>query len=165
MAYLKYAIENVSESYNDDIIVHNVLCNEHKTGDGIEKGGDRIVIEIMDVIENTINEYTINPYENIEEVTLTFVGNSLGGLYARYAIAQIYHNMTDNDVDHDYDNKEQDKVDHFTMNLDNGVQVRFNTFYSIASPHLGVAKHTFVPIPRFAEIGIGYAMGQTGKDL
>jgi hypothetical protein len=50
------------------------------------------------------------------------------------------------------------------------ISICVNSFFyfflpSKATPHLGVAGHTYFPIPRSAEIGIGKAMGQTGRDL
>lgn len=35
----------------------------------------------------------------------------------------------------------------------------------LQTPHLGVASHTFLPLPRRAEVGVAHAMGQSGKDL
>jgi Putative serine esterase (DUF676) len=40
-----------------------------------------------------------------------------------------------------------------------------NIFCTTATPHLGISGHTFVTLPRRAEIGLASAMGTTGKDL
>lgn len=142
---------NVSSVGTDIIIVHNVVCNEKRTEDGVEKGGERVVDEVMSVIKDEMTNYCTS-CRNITNVTLSFVGNSLGGLYSRYAIARI-HDLLLSDKENDI------------MQLENGIQVHFNVFCSTASPHLGVANHTYIPLPRPAEIGLGYAMGHTGRDL
>jgi len=49
--------------------------------------------------------------------------------------------------------------------LDEKYRLHFNIFCTTATPHLGISKHTWVPIPRSAEIGIAQTMGDTGKDL
>jgi len=153
LAYLELALNNVCDSDDmstlsrDNFIVHSVICNEGKTDDGIQNGGDRVVMEVMDVIHHKIKDC-----KKIKNITLSFVGNSLGGLYSRYAIAKIYDKFL-------VDGKNN------IMQLNNGIQLHFNVFCSTASPHLGVADYTYITLPRSAEIGIGYAMRQTGKDL
>ena len=146
---------DIKQNGKDHVIVHSVLCNERRTNDGVKNGGERVVEEVMEVIQSRINEYC-PMCMNITDVTLSFVGNSLGGLYSRYAIARIYENLTSHEVP-----KETDYV----MRLENGIPLHFNIFCTTASPHLGTANHTYLPLPRTAEIGIGYVMGATGQDL
>jgi hypothetical protein len=49
--------------------------------------------------------------------------------------------------------------------LDGRYRLHFNVFCTTATPHLGVSKHTFLPIPRKAEIAAATIMKDTGKDL
>lgn len=53
-------------------------CNERKTFDGIAAGGRRVAEEVADYLK------TATDFE-----TISFVGNSLGGLYSRYALALL----------------------------------------------------------------------------
>ncbi|KAL3921755.1 MAG: hypothetical protein SGARI_006604, partial [Bacillariaceae sp.] len=39
-----------------DMVVHNALCNEGKTQDGVEAGGERLVEEMRQVIENEMKK-------------------------------------------------------------------------------------------------------------
>lgn len=79
MNYLKSALEAYP-----NIDVHSALCNELKTNDGIEKGGERLAREVQAILDQS--DRIDGAYKSI-----SFVGNSLGGLYARYAIKDIQH--------------------------------------------------------------------------
>jgi len=99
-----------------------------------------------------------------KQITLSVVGNSLGGLYSRYAVAKLKDILqSEHQTTH-----LKDKVD-AKANLDDmfiqNTPLFFNIFCTTASPHLGVADHTYFPIPRTAEVGMAYAMGITGLDL
>jgi len=122
-----------------DMIVHSPVCNEHKTTDGVVNGGVRLVDEMETFIRRTMSE---KPVSTGKDVTISVVGNSLGGVYGRYAIAHISDRFTDSEYN-----------------------LHFNIFCTTATPHLGISKHTWIPVPRSAEIGIATTMGDTGKDL
>lgn len=134
------------------LVVHCPACNEHHTTDGVEKGGERLSAEILATIRSTMvaqRQEEIGDQlgdEELKHVTISLLGNSLGGIYCRYAIASIVE-QTDN------------------MVLDGAFKLHFNIFCTTAAPHLGVSRHTYVRIPRAAEIGVAHAMGKTGKDL
>jgi hypothetical protein len=89
------------------------------------------------------------------------VGNSLGGLYSRYAVPRLKDILqqqtshaatisnrklmqTSNKTLHQIDNPQ-----HNAMFI-HGTQLFFNIFCTTASPHLGIADHTYIPIPRTA---------------
>jgi len=130
-----------------DMVVHNAVCNEHRTTDGVVNGGERLVTEMLETIRSSMKERRIAcPESPLVDVTISIVGNSLGGIYGRYAIARL------GDVCKD-------------LVLDGKYRLHFNIFCTTASPHLGVSKHTYVRLPRSAEIGLARAMGNTGKDL
>jgi hypothetical protein len=135
------------------MVVHCPGCNENHTTDGIEKGGERLSAEILATIRSTMEarrrqEETdqFGDDDELKHVTISLLGNSLGGIYCRYAIASIVEQTDD-------------------MVLDGAYKLHFNIFCTTAAPHLGVSRHTYVRIPRAAEIGVAHAMGKTGKDL
>jgi hypothetical protein len=144
----------VSDFLRHDMVVHSVCCNEGKTTDGVVKGGDRVVEEIMNVIRQEM-EIRQSPEGaksgGIRDVTISILGNSLGGIYGRYAIAKLTERC-----------KRESEGCYI---LDGKFRLMMNIFCTTATPHLGVAGHTFVPLPRSAEIGVAHAMGDTGKDL
>jgi hypothetical protein len=142
----KYTLAQGDCSLRQDMIVHSPNCNENRTKDGVANGGERLLKEIFDVIRTSMAIHESSTKTEIRDITISFVGNSLGGLYSRYAISRLME-ATDN------------------MILDGQWKIHFNIFCTTASPHLGVSKHTYFPIPRAAEIGVAHTMGETGKDL
>ena len=141
LSYLQAVMQSLAEQEKrkrfaqdglvQDIVVHSVVCNEGKTTDGVANGGQRLMEEILQVIQ----EHT----HKDSKITISIVGNSLGGIYGRYAIAKLAESMNGN--------------------------MEFNIFCTTATPHLGISRHTYLPLPRTAEIGVAHALGSTGKDL
>lgn len=138
------------------VLCHSATCNDGKTKDGVTAGGARVAQEVNDIIEEILGASTECETEDGEETTtkptapedvndasvsISFIGNSLGGLYARSALADIQ------------------------WDLPNGKKLIPNVFCTTCTPHLGKRGLTYVPIPRFAEQGIGYALQPTGQDL
>lgn len=166
-----------------DLIVHSVTCNEKRTDDGVKAGGERIVDEIISFVrEHMKSDETMserdksknldNVDDNLGEltdITISIVGNSLGGLYARYAVAELFRRCTvpldclqkTNVAGCDKPDDENDLV----MRLDGKYRLHLNVFCTTAAPHLGLSGHTFVPLPRSAELGVARALGETGHDL
>lgn len=176
-----------------DMVVHNSVCNEGKTTDGIRNAGDRLVNEMRQVIEDEMTkrhpeleaylkallasekqqeeedekeplsspssvESTTSTSQKEEvpkvyDITISILGNSLGGLYGRYAIAKLIerHCVLEPRTD--------------CWILDGRFRLHLNIFCTTATPHLGVSRHTYVKLPRTAEIGVAHTMGTTGKDL
>lgn len=132
-----------------EMVVHSATCNERKTTDGVEKGGERLVEEMLTTIREQMKLRQDD--RPIKDITISVLGNSLGGIYGRYAIAKLTQHC-------------DEKVDGSWL-LDNRYRIYFNIFCTTATPHLGIAGHTFLPIPRTAEIGVAHAMGDTGRDL
>lgn len=128
-----------------DMVVHNMVVNERRTSDGVVNGGERAVEEMLTTIRQAMSEK-----QGKGDITVSLVGNSLGGIYARYALARLAEICaSDND----------------TMVLDKTNRMHFNIFCTTATPHLGISKHTYLPLPRMAEIGVAHSMGNTGRDL
>lgn len=133
-----------------DLVVHSVTCNERKTDDGVAAGGTRLVEEILHVLRL---EMMLRGPSNgkLQIITISMLGNSLGGIYSRYAMSELVE-LCERTGDGGYI-------------LDGKFLLYFNVFCTTATPHLGIAGHTFIPIPRTAEIGVAHALGNTGKDL
>jgi hypothetical protein len=136
LGYLRKAMKNMIESKKDitlspkAIVLHSVKCNVGRNCDGVVNGGSRLAQEVKSVIaENQLADETL--------AILSFVGNSLGGIYARYAIAHI---------------EPSERILPFI-------------FCTIATPHLGIANHTHIPIPSWTEKLVANYLGATGQDL
>jgi hypothetical protein len=155
-----------NEQTKGTLIVHNAACNEGKTSDGIIKGGERLVHEILSVIRFEVKRKE-DPQLQEEasqqghtDVTISVIGNSLGGLYGRYAIAHLAEILCEPALQ----SSEVDEICNYYL-LDGCIRIHLNVFCSIASPHLGCADFTYFSIPRGAEIVIAKVMGETGSDL
>jgi Putative serine esterase (DUF676) len=140
-----------------ELVVHSPSCNEKKTDDGVIPGGDRLVEDILAFIrEYMLSSTKLSENSNIGklvDITISLVGNSFGGLYSRYAVAKISEMLqSKNDTE-------------INMVLDSRYRVHFNVFCTTATPHLGLAGHTYVPLPRSAEFGVAAALGESGRDL
>ena len=151
------------EQTKGNLIVHNAACNEGKTSDGIIKGGERLVHEMLSVIrfevmrkEDRMQQEGASQQVHTD-VTISVIGNSLGGLYGRYAIAHLAEILCE--LTH-----EADKACNYFL-LDGCIRIHLNVFCSIACPHLGCAGFTYFPIPRTAEMTVAKVMGETGSDL
>lgn len=125
------------------VLLHSAACNSGKTSDGVEAGGIRVAKEVNNLIKDICeNEEEGEGSEAKDyDISISFIGNSLGGLYARAAVADV------------------DWV------LPNGKALTPNVFCTTATPHLGKRGQTYIRLPRFAETGIGLALQPTGQDL
>ncbi len=151
-----HAIKNVHP--RGSLIVHNAACNEGRTHDGIINGGERLLKEMLSVIRFEVKrreQQLLRQQEQQDpvEVTMSIVGNSLGGLYARYAIAHLAEVLGNGQSCNN------------PYLLDGFIRIHFNVFCSTASPHLGCSGFTYIPIPRTAEMGVAQIMRETGSDL
>ena len=154
----------------NNVVVYSPKCNEGLTHDGIRLGGIRLANEIVDFIKSDIHErrrvnedmestpMNQQQQQNNEDVpvnvTYSMVGNSLGGLYARYAISLLPYQLPL--IKDDVKNQQQTAL---------VCRLHPNIFCTTATPHLGVSKHTYLPIPRILETIIGTGMRTTGRDL
>jgi hypothetical protein len=125
-----------------DVDVMLARANEGRTFDGIENGGQRLAGEIIDHITAALD--ALSPSQGTT-ITLSVLGNSLGGLYARYAMHVLL----------------KDPVLKIS-----GHTVTPSVFVTTASPALGIANSTYIAVPRFVERAIALSfLGQTGADL
>jgi hypothetical protein len=152
------------------IVIHSVTSNNGQTSDGIANGGIRVAEEIQNFIKRDLQMYnninkastatstgstsdvsssnSLSSSSTSEKITknisISFVGNSLGGLYARYALSCI---------------PQQLEIASMTIKL------HYSIFCTTVTPHLGVASNTFVKIPRALEYVVGNVLLSTGRDL
>ena len=158
------ASDEESQEDRPDIVVHKPSCNNGRTTDGIAAGGTRLAEEVAEFIINDIrdrrrrkqndkeSEAQDDGNEFEEHVTVSFVGNSLGGLYSRYALSLLPSELR-------VDASDEDDASSGTIIL------HPNTFCTTATPHLGCSSNTYIPVPRFAERAIGRVLDVTGLDL
>lgn len=81
---------------------------------------------------------------------ISLIGNSLGGLYVRYAAKLLYSNGDD------------------AGGADGGAMIaglQPSVFMTIACPHLGVRRFTYVPLPSMLHPLAEVLVGKTGADL
>lgn len=171
-------VDSNADKSKGTLIVHNAACNKDNTHDGIIKGGERLANEMIEVIRTEVkkqhDKYTnvLNQNDDSEreqqtvDITISIVGNSLGGLYGRSAIAHLDEVLDSSSVqtlDECGKHAEEEAYQYYL--LDGHMRIHLNVFCSISSPHLGCASHTFFPIPRTAETGIARVLDTTGLDL
>ena len=128
MHVLRTQIESAASG---DTLVHLASSNEGLTRDGIAAGGRRLAAEVRRV---AAQQPTLQ--------TLSLVGNSLGGLYARYAASEL---------------------------LDSGglmAGLTPDALCTIGSPHLGVRRYTYLPVPSLLRQQLGpIVAGRTADEL
>ncbi|XP_021284937.1 uncharacterized protein LOC110417071 isoform X2 [Herrania umbratica] len=160
----RYAAKQFLKKYPEDVIVH---CSERNssmlTFDGVDVMGDRLAEEVKHVRSR---------HPSVKKIS--FVGHSLGGLVARYAIARLYEqdltrelSQTNGDcgTDHLGDSCPENKFKGKIAGLE---PINFITF---ASPHLGSRWHKQIPLlcgshalERVAA-RTSWFLGRTGKHL
>jgi hypothetical protein len=136
MGYLQQSLERQSVAKGHHVMIHSAVSNVDRTWDGIAAGGLRLAQEIDRVVDE-IQQESVSPSTPSICISLSLVGNSLGGLYARHALGH----------------------------LPCFSKLQPNLFCTTATPHLGVSEHTYVKIPRVAEYLIANSMQPTGRDL
>lgn len=175
------ALEQVvsSPTYSTDAEwkIHIAKSNENNTLDGIVAGGTRIANEINEFIHKIVNgdnsmipsdtvptsndiraenkSIDSDKYHEIDNknicterynhlITLSIIGNSLGGLYGRFALSRIRWEYHQNDTI---------------------TKVHPALFCTSVTPHLGVERNVYIPLPRFIEYSVATVLRQTGYDL
>jgi pimeloyl-ACP methyl ester carboxylesterase len=148
LGYLHKALEKkaavVQESHPETFyLVYSAKDNDGRTSDGIAAGGKRLATEVNRLIQDVADQV---PKDKRKGISLSFVGNSMGGLLARYAVSEIPSLQTD------------------SVSAES-IQVESRVFCTTATPHLGVSQHTYLPLPRSIEYVVANVMQPTGRDL
>eukprot|EP00961_Rhodomonas_salina_P252304 3410423-Rhodomonas_salina.1 len=89
--HLKYLADHLRNRLGPSALVHAAKCNEarianpfmHPTHDGIDTGGERLAAEVREVVKR-------HPALKF----ISFIGNSMGGLFARYALGLLFDSNT-----------------------------------------------------------------------
>ncbi|CAM9612087.1 unnamed protein product [Sphacelaria rigidula] len=141
LAYLKATVEKRS---GPGMLVHLARCNLDKTKDGVAEGGTRLAKEVLGLVEST---------PSLSRISL--VGNSLGGLYVRYAAKLLYRE----------DGVGGDAAPSQNVTGRGGTVAGLTptVFMTIATPHLGLRHFFYVPLP-LQGLARG-VIGRTGSDL
>lgn len=149
LSYVQDAIKEAKTNHDYapvEIITHRVTSNNKKTVDGIEAGGKRVAQEVQDFVsdyykkDNAGKDGGENANVSRFHASISFMGYSLGGIYARYAISVLPLEFE-------------------------GIVLHPFSFATAATPHLGMASHSYVLLPRCLEYMLGYGFGRTGQDL
>jgi len=130
--------------HEHQFVVLSSKANVGNSTDGIANGGQRLAAEIADWIQQHTAKVQLNSNSNSTTImTLSLIGNSLGGLYSRYALAELYYN-----------NKHQQWHNKIIPLV----------FCTTSSPHLGSSQETFIELPRWLEPYVGTVMKQQTMD-
>ncbi len=153
LGYVKEALEQellaaVSPDEGDSFLVHAASSNNHNTLDGIEAGGRRLASEINQLL----NDLSQQTSEMPTIISLSILGNSLGGLYARYALAHIDWTLSGHD-------------ERETVSTVASVAIIPNLFVTTATPHLGIRDMMYWRVPRFVHSAGAWYMRRSGSDL
>nr|XP_043614696.1 putative lipase C4A8.10 [Erigeron canadensis]XP_043614697.1 putative lipase C4A8.10 [Erigeron canadensis] len=135
----RFAAKQFFKKYPKDLIVHCSQCNSAlATLDGIDVMGSRLADEVRSVIER---------HPNLQKIS--FIGHSLGGLIARYAIAKLYTDDYTNQVCQlNGDCKSVASDDLSSEHVSNGKIAGLEpiNFITVATPHLGSRGCKQVPM-------------------
>ncbi|KAF8108039.1 hypothetical protein N665_0115s0051 [Sinapis alba] len=146
----RFAAKQMLKKYPQDLVVHCSKRNHStQTFDGVDVMGERLAEEVRSVIKR---------HPSLQKIS--FVGHSLGGLIARYAVACLYEQESRQDLPQ---NSEEPKE------RIGGLEPVY--FITSATPHLGSRGHKQVPLfsgsrtlERLAT-RMSWCLGKTGKHL
>ncbi|CAI8591010.1 unnamed protein product [Vicia faba] len=160
-----YAEEELKMHLGKSFLIYASSSNAYsKTYTGIDEAGKRLADEIMQVVKQT---------KSLKRIS--FLGHSLGGLFARYAIAVLYSpspNTYNSSQPGDPANSvmENSQRTDFSRGMIAGLEPI--NFITLASPHLGVRGKKQLPflfgIPILEKLVAPIApffIGQTGTQL
>ncbi|XP_042063395.1 putative lipase ROG1 isoform X2 [Salvia splendens] len=154
----RYAAKQFVKAYPDDVLVH---CSQSNTSmltfDGVDVMGKRLADEVVSVVGH---------HPNLQKIS--FLGHSLGGLIARYAVAVLYQQNVILPK-----NIEQSGGECVGEEKQRGVVAGLEpvNFITFATPHLGSRGHKQVPVfcgvhtmERLATRA-SFLLGRTGRHL
>lgn len=135
----RYAAKQFLKKYPEDVIAHCSECNPSRlTFDGVDVMGERLAEEVISVIKR---------HPGVQKIS--FIGHSLGGLVARYAIAKLYGRDIMRDI------SQGNGECRSNGSGDPCVEEKFEgkiaglepmNFITSATPHLGSRGHKQVPV-------------------
>ncbi|CAK9173889.1 unnamed protein product [Ilex paraguariensis] len=160
----RFAAKQFVKEHPHDVIVHCSECNTALlTFDGVDVMGNRLADEVMSVIKR---------HPGLQRIS--FIGHSLGGLVARYAIAKLYKKDT---ARKDCQENGECRPDESNLpHLEEKSKGKIAgleplNFITSATPHLGSRGHKQIPmlhgsytLEKVASRVSGF-LGRTGKHL
>ncbi|KAL8511646.1 hypothetical protein ACS0TY_018161 [Phlomoides rotata] len=118
-------------------LIYASSCNMYtKTFTGIEGAGKRLADEVMEVVKKT---------ESLKKIS--FLAHSLGGLFARYAIADLYTPNASSNYSENLSGSSSTKLKSLSSSnrgLIAGLEAIY--FITLATPHLGVRGNKQLPL-------------------
>ncbi|KAI3460115.1 hypothetical protein Pfo_016778 [Paulownia fortunei] len=160
----RYAAKQFVKAYPNDVIVH---CSESNssmlTFDGVDVMGKRLADEVISVVDR---------HPNLQKIS--FVGHSLGGLIARYAVAVLYRQdliRKPGEENGEYGRDESQRSSLEAKLRGNIAGLEPVNFITSATPHLGSRGHKQVPVlcgfytMEKVASRASWLLGRTGKHL
>ncbi|KAK9047576.1 hypothetical protein V6N11_053415 [Hibiscus sabdariffa] len=160
----RFTAKQFLKNYPEDVIVH---CSERNssmlTFDGVDVMGDRLAEEVKSVISR---------HPSVQKIS--FVGHSLGGLIARYAIARLFEqDLTQENSQTNGGCRTDQLGDSWPEGKLKGKIAGLEpmNFITLASPHLGSRWHRQVPLFHGSHVlekvatRTSWFLGRTGKHL
>mmetsp|Transcript_20619 Transcript_20619/g.48633 ORF Transcript_20619/g.48633 Transcript_20619/m.48633 type:complete len:499 (-) Transcript_20619:1402-2898(-) len=132
----------IRSSGEHQMVILNSKANTEVSTDGVAQGGKRLAAEISEWVaqQTAAIDRTGGAPSSNTVTTFSLIGNSLGGLYGRYALAEL-----------DFLRDES----HPIIPL---------VFCTTSSPHIGVSQETFIELPRWIEPHVATVFRQQTMD-
>ncbi|KAK9946591.1 hypothetical protein M0R45_012047 [Rubus argutus] len=160
----RYAATQFLRRYPEDVVVHCSECNcSTLTFDGVDVMGDRLAEEVKSVTKR---------HRSVEKIS--FVGHSLGGLIARYAIGKLYERDDSRALSKENGECRSNRFEDLWLEQEVRGKIaglKPVNFITSATPHLGSRGHKQVPV--FCGFQIleklaartSWCLGRTGRHL
>lgn len=158
-----YVESELKRRLGRNFLIYASSCNSFtKTFTGIEGAGERLADEVMQVIKRT---------ENLRKIS--FLSHSLGGLFARYAVAALYKQNDYVDYGNDISNcTDANRKSFYSKHNGSIAGLEPVNFITLATPHLGVRGKKQLPflmgVPLLEKLAPPLApifVGRTGSQL
>lgn len=158
-----YVESELKRRLGRNFLIYASSCNSFtKTFTGIEGAGERLADEVMQVIKRT---------ENLRKIS--FLSHSLGGLFARYAVAALYKQNDYVDYGNDISNcTDANRKSVYSKHNGSIAGLEPVNFITLATPHLGVRGKKQLPflmgVPLLEKLAPPLApifVGRTGSQL
>ncbi|GMJ14173.1 UP9 [Hibiscus trionum] len=159
-----YAEAELKRRLGRNFLIYASSVNSHtKTFAGVDGAGKRLADEVLQVVKKT---------ESLKRIS--FLAHSLGGLFARYALAMLYSESDSSGTQSDNVIHSSDGYLPTSVPSRRGMIAGLNpvSFITLATPHLGVRGRKQLPfllgvpfLEKLAPPIAPFVVGRTGKQL